>query len=414
MSTVLIVEPRSSGLELVVRARELGHTVLVLAAGAAHGGGGHIHTEAGREARARAHRVISADTADRAAALARIRALHADTPLDAILPGFEHYVQLAADAAAALGLPGIDPDGVAPLRHKHRMRRALDAAGLDQPGHRAVSCERSAAAAYAELGPVCVVKPVDQSGSLDVRKVRSAREAREAFRGARRSGRAGGTRGTGLVLVEEYVEGPEYSVEGYVEDGRVHVLGITEKLLGAEPHFVEVGHIVPAQLTACPARRIESYITRVLAAVGLRIGPFHAEVRMSGRGPLLMEVAARLPGDRIPDLLRLARGHDLYEIMLRCYLGVPNPEPAAPRGSTRAGIRYFLRPGLDSYREFRVDPELRSDPRVREIGVLLPPGSALPDPGSSAGRLGYVLASGASYRETAGLLQRAEASVTFS
>ncbi|WP_151771491.1 ATP-grasp domain-containing protein [Streptomyces abyssomicinicus] len=402
MTTVLIIEPQSSGLELVARARDLGHTVVVLASGASGA------------APAGAHRVVTADTADRAAALERIRALHAGTPLDAVLPGFEHFVPLAARAAAELGLPGIDPAGVERLRHKHRMRRAVDAAGLDQPAYRTVSTARSAAAAFTELGPVCVVKPVDQSGSLDVRKVESEQEARDAFRSALRSGARAGARGPRLVLVEEYAEGPEYSVEGYVEDGRVHVLGITEKILGAEPHFVEVGHIVPAQLAPSAAREIETYVAGVLDAVALRIGPFHAEVRMNPRGPLLMEVAARLPGDRIPDLLRLARGHDLYEIMLRCHLGLPNPEPAAPRTAARAGIRYFLRPGLDTYQEFRVDPALRSDPRVREIGVLQPPGSALADPGSSAGRLGYVLAAGASYRETAGLLQRAESAVSFS
>lgn len=404
MSTVLIIEPRSSGLELVTRAHELGHTALVLTAGLGPG-----------TAPAKADRVITADTSDQAAVLDLIRALHAETPLDAVLPGFEHFVSLAAHAAAALGLPGIDPAGVEFLRHKHRMRRAVDAAGLDQPRYRIVSGARSAAAAYAELGPVCVVKPVDQSGSLDVRRAGTGAEAVAAFRRALRSGRADGSRGgLGLVLVEEYVEGPEYSVEGYVEDGQVHILGITEKILGAEPHFVEVGHIVPAQLKTPAAREIRTYIARVLDAVALGIGPFHAELRMSARGPLLMEVAARLPGDRIPDLLRLACGHDLYEIMLRCYLGLPNPEPAVSRPGPRAGIRYFLRPGLDTYREFRVDPVIESDPRVREIGVLLPPGSALPDPGSSAGRLGYVLAAGASYRETARVLRRAERAVTFS
>ncbi|MFG2598856.1 ATP-grasp domain-containing protein [Streptomyces sp. NPDC048462] len=403
MSTVLIIEPRSSGRELVTRAHELGHTVIVLSSATGPG-----------QDQGKADRVITADTLDRAAVLDLIRALHAESPLDAVLPGFEHYVSLAAHASAALGLPGIAPDGVEPLRHKHRMRRALDAAGLDQPRYRIVSGARSAAAAYAELGPVCVVKPVDQSGSLDVRRVGSGEEAVGAFRKALRSGRGNGSRGLGLVLVEEYVQGPEYSVEGYVEDGRVHVLAITEKILGAEPHFVEVGHIVPARLEARTARRISSYIVRVLEAVALGIGPFHAELRMSARGPLLMEVAARLPGDRIPDLLRLACGHDLYEIMLRCYLGLPNPAPARRRTGARAGIRYFLRPGLDTYREFRVDPVIESDPRVREIGVLLPPGSALPDPGSSAGRLGYVLAAGASYRETAGVLRRAERAVTFS
>ncbi len=403
MSTVLIIEPHSSGLELVTRARELGHTVLVLTGAADHDG-----------VLAKADRVIACDTADQAEALRRIRALHAETPLHAVLPGFEHFVPLAAHAAAALGLPGIDPDGVTPLRHKHRMRRAVAAAGLDQPRYRTVSCERSAEAAYRELGPVCVVKPVDQSGSLGVRRVSSPREARLAFRAALRTGDRFGVRGAGLVLVEEYVEGPEYSVEGYVEDGRVRVLGVTEKILGAEPHFVEVGHIVPALLEPGTALEIERYVTGVLYAVALRTGPFHAEVRRAARGPLLMEVAARLPGDRIPDLLRLASGHDLYEIMLRCYLGQPaSPAAAAPRTASRAGIRYFLRPGLERYREFRVDPVLQSDPRVREIGVLLPPDTALPDPGSSAGRLGYVLAEGATYQETADVLRHAESAVTF-
>jgi hypothetical protein len=100
--------------------------------------------------------------------------------------------------------------------------------------------------------------------------------------------------------------------------------------------------------------------------------------------------------------------------MLRCYLGLSNPEPDAAGGDTRAGIRYFLRPGLSGYQEFRVDPLIEADPRIREIGVLLPPGSDLPDPGSSAGRLGYVLASGDSYVETAGVLRLADLSVTFS
>ncbi|MGI5355265.1 ATP-grasp domain-containing protein [Streptomyces sp. CA-252508] len=407
MSAVLILEPRSSGAELVVRACELGHRVTVLTSGTDPRG-------ASADVLARADRVVRADTSDQEAVLDAVRALHRETPFDAVLPGFEHYVPQAARAAAALGLPGIAPEGVESLRYKHRMRRAVEAAGLDQPAFRIVSGERAVSTAYARLGPSAVVKPVDQSGSLGVRKVASPREASAAFRQALSCGGPSGPRGPRLVLLEEYVEGPEYSVEGYVEDGRVHILGITEKVLGPEPYFVEVGHIVPARLEPSPTREIEEYVTRVVHAVALRMGPFHAELRMSGRGPLLMEIAARLPGDRIPDLLRLARGADLYEIMLRCYLGLSNPEPDAAGGDTRAGIRYFLRPGLSGYQEFRVDPLIEADPRIREIGVLLPPGSDLPDPGSSAGRLGYVLASGDSYVETAGVLRLADLSVTFS
>ncbi|MBT2510067.1 ATP-grasp domain-containing protein [Streptomyces sp. ISL-98] len=407
MSVVAIIEPRSSGAELIVRARELGHTVLVLT------GGSGARTIPERQL-AHAHRVVRADTDDAAAVTALLGALHEEQPLNAVLPGFEHYVPLAARAAAALGLPGIDPGSVDGLRYKHLMRRAVATAGLDQPAFRAASSERALAAAYAELGPHCVVKPVDQSGSLGVRKVSTAAEALAAFRQALRPGGRSGPGGLRLALVEEYVQGPEYSVEGYAEGDRIHVLGITEKVLGLEPHFVEVGHIVPAQLPPSPAREIEEYITGVARALGLGLGPFHAELRMTERGPLLMEIAARLPGDRIPDLLRLAKGVDLYEIMLRAHLGQPNPQPRPAPGGGRAGIRYFLRPGLRGYQDFRVDPLLESDPRVREIGVLLPPGTELPDPGSSAGRLGYVLAAGDSYDETAGLLRLADTSVTFS
>ncbi|MFD9125805.1 ATP-grasp domain-containing protein [Kitasatospora sp. NPDC059571] len=407
MVRIAIVEPRSAGHRLIDRAAELGHEVVVVSAGHGERRVPDVHL-------AHAALVETVDTNDDAATLARLHALHAAAPLAAVVPGFEHYVPLAAAAAAALALPGLSAGTAVALRHKHVMREVLRAHGIDQPAHVLVEDEALLDAALAAVGLPCVVKPVDQSGSLNVCKAATPAEARAAFRRIRDYGAGYLDRaGLPLVLVEEYVDGPEFSVEGYAEGGRATVLGVTEKQLGPEPWFVEVGHLLPARLDAAATAAVERYTRRVVEALGLELGPFHAELRMSARGPLLMEVAARLPGDRIPDLLRLATGTDLYEIALRCHLGLP-AAPRPPSGGTgHAGIRFLLRPDLDRYRAMVVDPGLRADPRIREIGALVEPGAPIPPGGSSSSRLGYVLAAGPGPDDTAQALDAAERGVCF-
>lgn len=332
MVRIAVIEPRSAGYGLIDRGRELGHDMVVFTAG-------HGERRVPDEHLAHASRVEVIDTNDDRLVRRRLRELHSRRPFAAVLPGFEHYVPLAADAAADLGLPGLPAATAAALRMKHLMRERLAASGIDQPRHVLLTDEAELAGAIAEVGLPCVLKPVDQSGSLNVRKARTMAEAADAFRRINGYG-AGYLDRTSLplVLVEEYVVGPEFSVEGYAADDEVVVLGITEKLLGPEPYFVEVGHMVPAPLDADTARTVEAYTVGVVRALGLRLGPFHAELRLSARGPLLMEVAARLPGDRIPDLLRLATGADLYETTLRCFLGVRPAGPAAAR--PRARVRW--------------------------------------------------------------------------
>ncbi|MER5865550.1 ATP-grasp domain-containing protein [Kitasatospora sp. NPDC002040] len=404
---IAIVEPRSSGYQLVDRAAELGHEVVVLTAGRGERRVPDVHL-------AHAARVESVDTNDDAAVLARLRALHRRRPLAAVIPGFEHYVPLAAAAAAELGLPGLSPRTALALRHKHVMRSLVREYGLDQPAYALVSTQCELPAAIARLGLPCVIKPVDQSGSLNVHKARTEAEAVEAFRRIHGYGTGYLDRaGLPLVLVEEYVAGPEFSVEGYVEHGTVTVLGVTAKQLGPEPFFVETGHLFPAALDEDVRAGIERYTVRAVTALGLELGPFHAELRLSERGPLLMEVAARLPGDRIPDLLRLAVGADLYEITVRSHLGLPCAPAQPATGVGHAGIRFFLRPELDSYHRMVVDPGVSADPLVREVGALIAPGRPVPPQGSSSSRLGYAIAAGPDPRATTAALDAAELGVHF-
>jgi biotin carboxylase len=406
LARVAIVEPRSSGWQLIDCAVALGHEVVVLTADA---GGRRIPGQHLRQAR----HVEILDTNDDRAVLDAIERLHRKERLDAVLPGFEYYVPLAAQAAAGLGLPGIPPATARSLVSKPLMRQVVDDAGLDQPRYALAGDEAGLDRAVAAVGLPCVIKPADQCGSLHVRKAGSLAAARAAFAAACHLGDPElGRPGSGQVLVEEYVAGPEVSVDGFVQDGTAHVLSVTSKLLGPEPAFVEVGHLVPSGLDPADQARLARYVTQVVAAFGLPMGPFHAEARLSDRGPLLIEVAGRLPGDQIPRLLVLARGVDLWELMVRGYLG-QRSATAFPPFRRVAGIRYFLRPGLRQYREV-TDASVRADPRLAEVAMLHPPGVPVPPADSSRGRLGYAIAAGDSHRAVTAVLEAADRECVFS
>ena len=98
------------------------------------------------------------------------------------------------------------------------------------------------------------------------------------------------------AVIEQYVAGPEYSADGYVRDGEIVVAAVTRKLLGPEPRFLEIGHLTPAPLDEASLKEITEYTSAVVEAVDVTVGPFHCELRLSGDGPVLMEIAGRLPG----------------------------------------------------------------------------------------------------------------------
>lgn len=407
MATVAIIEPRSSGWWLIDKAAEMGHHAIVLTAneGGRRVPEGHLR---------HAHRVEIVDTNDDDTVIQLLHRLHTADPIDGVLPGFEHYVPLAARAAALLGVPGLGRQSALRMRQKNLMRDALSSAGIDQPMYAVVATEEELAGAIADIGLPCVVKPVDQSGSLNVRRVATLDEARVAFRRARNARDPELARHSlPLALIEELVVGSEYSVEGFVKDGRAHTLTVTTKLLAADSPFVEMGHIVPADLCPPDDERVQEYVARVAQALGLSLGPFHAELRLSARGPLLMEIAARLGGDRIPYLLLLSRGIDLYDITLRCHLGLPVPMPQAG-GTTRcAGVRYFLRSQLDRYTDVAIADSLRRDPRIKEFTTLIRPGSEIPPAESSRARLGYAVVTDRSFDDVFALLEEVDRSTAF-
>lgn len=310
--------------------------------------------------------------------LAAAGAAVAEAPPDGVLGFGEANVLPAAFLAGELGLPGPGLRAALISRNKFLQRETWRRAGLCQPGYCLVSDYASAATWAAGRFPV-VAKPLDQSGSLGVRVVSDESELRAWVDGV-----SGGR----PFLCEELVSGPEYSCEILLRGGEPVFTNITAKLTTPPPYFVEIGHRVPAQCRAETAGGIVRLATAATAAIGMRAGIAHVEMRVMEESPRLMEVAARTPGDFIMDLIGLATGVDLFDALVAISLGrAPRIAPVS-RG---AACVWFPDPPAGSLAPVEALRAAADLPGVERVAVAAQPGSLVAPLRWSLDRVGSVV-----------------------
>ncbi|MFH0516149.1 ATP-grasp domain-containing protein [Streptomyces sp. M41] len=272
--------------------------------------------------------VVTCDTNDPDAVVAAVREL--GRPVDALLAVGEWHMICAAEASRTLGLPGPSPDGVRAARDKSLTRTLCSRAGVPVPGFARVTAPEEVA--RWTLPYPCVVKPLDDAGSNGVRLCSTAAEAAEHVRTILAdTHNERGQRKIPAALVEEYIDGPEVSVEVLVYGGTPTVVALTRKELSPPPYFLEVGHQVPADLDGVLAECCARVATDALRAVGFDMGVAHVELRMAADGPRLIEINCRPAGDRITHLVALSTGVDLCEELVRMHVGPWTPPPLAVR-----------------------------------------------------------------------------------
>ncbi|MGW4651710.1 ATP-grasp domain-containing protein [Kitasatospora sp. NPDC004289] len=243
----------------------------------------------------------------------------------------EVFVEPVGVLADALGLPGTGSAAALICRDKLLQRIAAPAYA---PAWRTVPAEERATFTLPAGEFPVVVKPAGRFYSSGVRMVHTQAELTEAL---------GALAGHETALVEARVSGPEYSVEALVQGGEVIWSGVTgkESNEAGGRYFTEVEHTSPAELDEETREALVAANREVLRLVGLRDGITHAEYRYTERGVVLMEVAARLPGDGITFLWELATGQGVEPVMLDLALGLPASYPQ-PRRRAR---QHFLEHG---------------------------------------------------------------------
>ena len=280
----------------------------------------------------------TADFADRAATLRAAQALSARADTAGLLTWDERYVELCADIAGQLDLPYCDPDAIRICKDKSRLR-ALLAGHADLAVRFAVAHDAESAARAAEaIGYPVVLKPLALGGSAGVTAVSDPADLEDAFAGASAAHIGSTVSAYGGVLIEEYLEGPEYSVDCLTFDGETTPLVVAEKFLGMAPHFEEIGHVVPPRPHPAMREALDR-VRRVHRLAGLDRLVTHTEFRLTPRGPRIIELNTRLGGDLIPYLGLLALGVDLARAAAEAAMG-ERPQIDANAGCA-AAVRFF-------------------------------------------------------------------------
>ncbi|MER6028209.1 ATP-grasp domain-containing protein [Streptomyces sp. NPDC001851] len=374
-----------SGYEAIAAARRAGHRVTFLTRDLSlYLAPGHERLDLGP-----VDEVVTCETNDPAAVVAAVRGLA--HPADAIVAVGEWHMISGAEASRTLGLPGPGPAGVRAARDKSLTRRLCADAGVPVPGFARV--ERPEEVYGADLAYPCVVKPLDDGGSNGVRLCRDADEAADHVRLLlKETHNERGQRKIPAALVEEYVDGPEVSVEALVRGGEVSVLAVTRKELGELPYFCETGHQVPAALGSGLDEACADVAAAALRAVGFDFGAAHVELRLAAGGPRLIEINCRPAGDRITRLVALATGVDIPAELVAMYLAPGDADPLPAPGHHRAAAIAFLPAVEGVVTAVTGADEAARLPGVLDVGVYVEPGARVRPLPNNTARYGHVVA----------------------
>jgi len=317
------------------------------------------------------------------------RQLADDRPVVGVFTYDETMVIAAAHVAEALDLPGMSVDGADSCRNKHRTRMALTAAGLPQPRFAYVMTLAEATAVAGDFGYPVVVKPRGAGASIGVVKASGPGELGPAFTVAETATHEGAPAYEGGVLVEEFLDGHEISIDGAMHRGGYTPFVLARKTSGFPPYFEEVGHTVAASDPLLSDPEVCRILSEAHRAVGLRDGITHAEIRFNARGPAVIEINARLGGDLIPYVGKLATGIDPGHVAADLAVGSA-PDLTNTDGGV-VGIRFCYPPVDGRIKGMRL-PAPGDVPGLVEAKPLVGPGTLLRlPPRGFIARYAYVI-----------------------
>jgi biotin carboxylase len=328
-----------------------------------------------------------------------------ERPLDAVVAADDGGVVAAAIAATRLGLPSNPPEAASRARNKLALRRALAEAGVSQPRF----AELPPGGDVAAVGFPAVLKPAGLAMGRGVIRADDADGAREAERRIRKIVAAAGDDPAVPLLLEEYVPGVEVAVEALLREGRMETLAVFDKPDPLEgPYFEETIYVTPSRLPEDAQAAVERLVGSAAAAVGLREGPVHAEVRLDGPRLWAIELAARSIGGLCGRTLRFGLGVRLEEVILRHALGLPLGGRLR-REEAAAGVMMLPIPVAGTLRGVSGQDEARAVPGISDIRITIPVGGRTVPLPEGDRYLGFMFARGAGPDEVEAALRTAHA-----
>lgn len=338
-------------------------------------------------------------------------------PVQAIISVDDGATFIAARASQSLGLPHNAPDAAHAARNKFMMRERLAVAGVPSPRHQLFRTDDDPADLADAIAYPCVVKPLMLSGSQGVIRANNPTEFVAAFHCTRAivlaTGGEPGLNRKGHVLVEDYIEGFEVALEGILAQGRLTLLALFDKpdpLVG--PYFEETIYVTPSRLAPKTQNDILDCTARACAALGLREGPIHAELRVNEAGAWIVEVAGRSIGGLCSKILRFGTEEmSLEELIIRRAMGME--VGTLQREGRAGGVMMIPIPHAGILKRVEGLEDAQAVPGIEEIDITIQlnhPVTPLPE---GASYLGFIFARGERPEDVEAALREAHRRLKF-
>jgi biotin carboxylase len=317
-----------------------------------------------------------------------LRELAIDSAIDLAIDGVaavgDRPAVLAAAAAEFFGVP-FHPVAAARACHdKHLARQLFQAAGMRVPEFWIASLAGDARALAARAPYPCVLKPLGQSGSRGVIRANNQDEFAAAFRRI-------GQMGERDLQVEAYIPGREFAIEALVTAGRMQPIAIFDKPDPLEgPYFEETIYVTPSREAAAVQEALLETTAQAVAALGLRHGPVHAELRYNDEGAYMLEIHARPIGGLCARALRFTGGVPFEELILSHALG--GDVSAAQLDAAAVGVMMIPVPGPGLYRSVSGIEEARGVPGIEDVVITATEGQLLIPLPEGSSYLGFIFA----------------------
>lgn len=303
----------------------------------------------------------------------------------------EYRVPLAAKIKEFLKLPyGLSYDAAMKCRNKKDARKVLKGLGENSVKHAIIRNLIEAKEFISQNGLPVVIKPSNDAGSQLVACCTTILDVEEAVDNII-------SRKTNLVnveldsefLIEEFLDGPEFSVETITYRGKSKVVAITSKKILSSLIPLEIGHTVPAILDSNIEEDIENIVIRSHELLGINDTVTHTEIKVTRNGPRIIEVNARPGGDNIPSLVKAVTGVDLHAASILLALG-KNVTTIDDCNAKKADIRYFIAEE-DGYAKIGDLSELYNNDNVKKIDLPIEQGMKVQKSTSNYDRIGYFM-----------------------
>ena len=353
------------------------------------------------------------------ASVERMIAACGRAPVDGVLAVGDRPTVLAARVAERLGLRGHPPHAAAASGNKRETRARFKRAGLPVPWNimLPLDADPHAAAHDPEVRFPCVLKPLGLSGSRGVIRADSAQEFAAAFERIRSLLRRLDVRAarTGLedvLLVEGFIPGREFAIEGVLTEGALQAFAIFDKPDPLDgPFFEETIYVTPSALSGVSQITVLQTVETAAKALGLWHGPIHAECRINSEGVVMLEIAARPIGGLCSRALRFRGGGPLEEILLHHAVG--DDISGVTRESVASAVMMIPIPKRGIFKQVEGLDQARVVGGVEEIIVTAKPDQLLEPLPEAGSYLGFIFGRGETSFQAETAVRRAQEALQF-